>query len=93
MSVQVEVVSEEEEEEDVIPLPTDKYKPASLEKMITLVASLVEKSRGPDHLLQLSTEDFNAIAGGKVSILETWARSVVFGRICLPQPIKNFLLL
>ena len=49
----------------MIPLPTDKYKPASLEKMITLVASLVERSRGPDHLLQLSTQDFNAIAGGK----------------------------
>jgi ubiquitin carboxyl-terminal hydrolase 34 len=67
LSLQVEVVSEEDEEEDVIPLPTDKYKPASLEKMITLVASLVERSRGPDHLLQLSTQDFNAIAGGKAS--------------------------
>jgi ubiquitin carboxyl-terminal hydrolase 34 len=67
VSLQVEVVSEEDEEEDVIPLPTDKYKPASLEKMITLVASLVEKSRGSDHLLQLSTQDFNAIAGGKAS--------------------------
>jgi ubiquitin carboxyl-terminal hydrolase 34 len=71
LSLQVEVVSEEDEEEDIISLPTDKYKPASLEKMITLVASLVERSRGPDHLLQLSTQDFNAIAGGK-------ARSVAF---------------
>nr|CAD7454071.1 unnamed protein product [Timema tahoe] len=61
----VEVVSEDEDEEDVIPLPTDKYKPASLDKMVTLVASLVERSRGPDHLLQLSTPDYNAVAGGK----------------------------
>jgi ubiquitin carboxyl-terminal hydrolase 34 len=63
----MEVVSEEDEEEDVIPLPTDKNKHASLDKMITLVASLVERSRGPDHLLQLSTQDFNAVAGGKAS--------------------------
>ncbi|XP_034239169.1 ubiquitin carboxyl-terminal hydrolase puf isoform X4 [Thrips palmi] len=61
----VEVVSEEEDDEDVTPLPTDKYKPASLEKMITLVATLVEKSRGLDRNLQLSTLDFNAFAGGK----------------------------
>ncbi|XP_049955909.1 ubiquitin carboxyl-terminal hydrolase 34 [Schistocerca serialis cubense] len=61
----VEVVSEEEDEEEVIPLPTDKYKPASLEKMISLVAILAEKSRGSDHLLKLSTSDLNAIAGGK----------------------------
>ena len=58
-------MSEEEDEEDVTPLPTDKYKPASLEKMITLVAMLVEKSRGLDRNLQLSTLDFNAFAGGK----------------------------
>lgn len=34
--------------------------------MIALVASLVERSRGPDLRLQLSTKDYNAIAGGKV---------------------------
>ncbi|XP_039283222.1 ubiquitin carboxyl-terminal hydrolase 34 isoform X3 [Nilaparvata lugens] len=61
----VEVFSEEEEEDDVIPMPADKYKPASLEKMITLVAMLVEKSRGPDHNLRLSNVDYSAIAGGK----------------------------
>jgi hypothetical protein len=64
------VVSDEEEEEDIVPLPsTDKYKPASLEKMITLVASLVEKSRGPDHALRLSNDDLTALTGGKVSNL------------------------
>lgn len=61
----VEVVSEEDEEEDIIPVPTDKYKPASLEKMITLIAVLVEKSRGNEHMLQLSSKDYNSVASGK----------------------------
>lgn len=59
-------VSEGEEEEEVVSLPTDKYKPASLDKMITLVALLVERSRGPDLRLNLSPKDYNAVAGGKV---------------------------
>lgn len=46
-------------------LPTDKYKPASLDKMITLVASLVEKSRDANGKLQLSESDYTAVAGGK----------------------------
>ncbi|KAJ8971929.1 hypothetical protein NQ314_000472, partial [Rhamnusium bicolor] len=58
-------VSEGEEEEEVVALPTDKYKPASLDKMITLVASLVEKSRDSNMKLQLSEKDYNAVAGGK----------------------------
>lgn len=62
---QVEVLSEEEEEEDAVPPPTDKYKPASLEKMITLIATLAEKSRGPDNRLELTEMDMNAVAGGK----------------------------
>lgn len=33
--------------------------------MIALVASLVERSRGPDFRLRLSTRDYNAVAGGK----------------------------
>lgn len=33
--------------------------------MIALVATLVERSRGSDHTLSLSTRDYNAIAGGK----------------------------
>ncbi|KAL0270091.1 UNVERIFIED_CONTAM: hypothetical protein PYX00_007611 [Menopon gallinae] len=61
----VEVLSEEEEEEDAVPPPTDKYKPASLEKMITLIATLAEKSRGPDNRLELTEMDMNAVAGGK----------------------------
>lgn len=34
--------------------------------MIALVATLVERSRGPDLRLQLSPRDYNAVAGGKV---------------------------
>lgn len=33
--------------------------------MIALVATLVERSRGTDHTLSLSSRDYNAIAGGK----------------------------
>lgn len=59
------MLSEEEEEEDALPPPSEKYKPGSLEKMITLVATLVEKSRGPDKRLELTQMDMNAVAGGK----------------------------
>jgi len=59
-------VSEEEEEDEIVALPTDKYKPTSLEKMVTLVATLVEKSRGEDQRLQISQIDLSAITGGKV---------------------------
>ena len=64
--LQVEIVSDDDddEEEDVITLPDDKYRPQSLEKMIGLIAMLVEKSRGEDNNLQLSTKDFNAVVGG-----------------------------
>uniref|UniRef100_A0A1A9ZZN0 ubiquitinyl hydrolase 1 n=1 Tax=Glossina pallidipes TaxID=7398 RepID=A0A1A9ZZN0_GLOPL len=46
-------------------LSVDKNRPASLDKMIALVASLVERSRGQDLRLKLSTKDYNAIAAGK----------------------------
>lgn len=47
---QVEVLSEEEgeeedEEEDILSLAEEKYRPAALEKMIALIALLVEQSR------------------------------------------------
>ena len=47
-------------------LSIDKARPASLDKMIALVASLVERSRGADLRLHLAPRDYNAIAGGKV---------------------------
>ena len=59
---------DEEEEDDVIALADDKYRPQSLEKMITLIALLVEKSRGDDNQLQLKRRDLNAILSGKVSL-------------------------
>ncbi|XP_059621857.1 ubiquitin carboxyl-terminal hydrolase puf [Phlebotomus argentipes] len=46
-------------------LSVDKTRPASLDKMIALVASLVERSRGPDLRLHLAPRDYHAIAGGK----------------------------
>lgn len=52
----------------MIALPTDKYKPASLDKMIALIAMMVEKSRDSNQRLVLSTQDYAAIAGGKVSV-------------------------
>lgn len=69
-----DAISEEEEEEEVVAISggggggggPEKLRPASLDKMITLIASLVERSRLPaDHRLNLSPSDFNAVAGGK----------------------------
>ncbi|XP_066257421.1 ubiquitin carboxyl-terminal hydrolase puf [Euwallacea similis] len=58
-------VSEGEEDDEMVSLPPEKYKPASLDKMITLIASLVEKSRDSNMKLQLSERDYTAVAGGK----------------------------
>uniref|UniRef100_A0A3P9L1X7 Ubiquitin carboxyl-terminal hydrolase 34 n=1 Tax=Oryzias latipes TaxID=8090 RepID=A0A3P9L1X7_ORYLA len=65
---QVEVLSEEEaeeedEEEDILSLAEEKYRPAALEKMIALIALLVEQSRS-EHLT-LSQSDMAALTGGK----------------------------
>jgi len=62
-------VSDEEEKDidDVVLVPDDKYSAQSLDKMLTLVAVLVEKSR-IDRQLHLSVRDTQAlIGGGKVS--------------------------
>ncbi|XP_058880437.1 ubiquitin carboxyl-terminal hydrolase 34 isoform X1 [Acipenser ruthenus] len=66
---QVEVLSEEEgeeeeEEEDILSLAEEKYRPAALEKMIALIALLVEQSRSERHLT-LSQNDMAALTGGK----------------------------
>uniref|UniRef100_A0A8C3G314 Ubiquitin carboxyl-terminal hydrolase 34 n=1 Tax=Cyclopterus lumpus TaxID=8103 RepID=A0A8C3G314_CYCLU len=66
---QVEVLSEEEgeeedEEEDILSLAEEKYRPAALEKMIALIALLVEQSRSERHLT-LSQSDMAALTGGK----------------------------
>lgn len=59
--------SDNEENSSDETLSMDKTRPASLDKMIALVATLVERSRGPDLRLQLSQDDYSAIAGGKVN--------------------------
>lgn len=72
-SFQVEILSDDEEEEEVIGISDDKYRPLSLDKMIALIALLVEKSRGDDKQLNLSERDFRSIIGGKVS---PWTRAL-----------------
>lgn len=52
-------------DEELSTLSVDKTRPASLDKMIALVANLVERSRGPDLRLHLASRDYSAIAGGK----------------------------
>ncbi|GBP05342.1 Ubiquitin carboxyl-terminal hydrolase puf, partial [Eumeta japonica] len=64
-SQQLEVGSDNDDNSSDEALSVDKTRPASLDKMIALVASLVERSRGQDLRLKLSTKDYNAIAGGK----------------------------
>ena len=63
----MEILSDDEEEEEVITMTEDAYKPLSLEKMIALISLLVEKSRGDDNQLQISEKDYNSLIGGKVS--------------------------
>lgn len=63
--MQVEILSDDEEEEEVITIPDDVYKPQSLEQMISLISLLVEKSRSAeDNQLQISDKDYNAIISG-----------------------------
>ena len=50
----------------MITLTEDKYRPQSLDKMISLISMLVEKSRGDDRQLNLTDKDYNSIVGGKV---------------------------
>ena len=65
MYLQIDTTSDNDDNSSDETLSVDKTRPASLDKMIALVASLVERSRGSDLLLRLSTRDYNAIAGGK----------------------------
>ncbi|XP_067617273.1 ubiquitin carboxyl-terminal hydrolase puf [Eurosta solidaginis] len=61
----IDVGSDNDDNSSDEALSVDKTRPASLDKMIALVANLVERSRGQDFRLRLSTKDYNAIAGGK----------------------------
>lgn len=68
ISEQIDTGSDNDDNSSDETLSIDKARPASLDKMIALVATLVERSRGADLRLQLSQRDYNAIAGGKVKI-------------------------
>lgn len=61
----------EDEDEEVIPMSTaDRNKPPlSLEKLIALVVSLVEKSRNIGGQLELSDNDLYVLQGMKVILL------------------------
>ncbi len=63
----MEMIAEEDEEDELLAIASERCKPTSLEKMITLIATLVEKARGSDHTLKLTPLDHHIIAGGKVS--------------------------
>jgi ubiquitin carboxyl-terminal hydrolase 34 len=56
---------DDDEDDDIIALPlSDTNKMASLEKMVLLVALLVEKSRGSDQRIHLSSADAHSLMGG-----------------------------
>ncbi|PFX25818.1 Ubiquitin carboxyl-terminal hydrolase 34 [Stylophora pistillata] len=55
---------DDDDEEVVTILPEDKYRMGSLEKMISVMALLVEESRG-ERQLHLSENDLAALTGGK----------------------------
>lgn len=63
--LQIDSTSDNDENSSDETLSVEKTRPVSLDKMIALVATLVERSRGTDHTLSLATRDYNAIAGGK----------------------------
>lgn len=63
--MQIDTTSDNDENSSDEALSVDKSRPVSLDKMIALVASLVERSRGTDLTLQLAQRDYTAIAGGK----------------------------
>ncbi|XP_074662968.1 ubiquitin carboxyl-terminal hydrolase 34-like [Tubulanus polymorphus] len=62
----VEIISDDEEEDDdVIVVTEDKFRPTSLEKMITLISILVEETRVDGREVRLSDKDLNTLVGGK----------------------------
>ena len=62
---------DDDDDDDDIMLTDEKYRPQSLEKMIALIAMLVEKSRGVDKQLHVSQKDYHSVVGGKASATPT----------------------
>lgn len=95
MCFQIESTSDNDDNSSDEALSVDKARPASLDKMIALVASLVERSRGADLRLHLSTRDYTAIAGGKVcNLIVVMSQIIIFSSISqgfpfLYQQIKD----
>jgi len=80
-------MSDEEEKDidDVVLVPDDKHSAQSLEKLITLVAVLVEKSR-IDRQLHLSVRDTQAlIGGGKVCTAVNSVHVTTLGKLITPM--------
>lgn len=84
----MDMIAEDEEEDELLAIPSERCKPTSLEKMITLIATLVEKARGTDHSLKLPHPDLHIIAGGKVS--KIWNIALIFKRVL--AYMKNLLI-
>ena len=59
----VVLLSDDDDDDCLVALTDDKYFPQALEKMIYLVAHLVEKSRKPDNKLALSDKDRMSVLG------------------------------
>ena len=55
---------DDDDDDDIIALPmSETNKMASLDKMVCLIALLVEKSRGQDQRIHLAGSDVNALTG------------------------------
>ncbi len=63
------MLSDDDEDDDdeiiAIPIAPETNRMASLEKMVWLIALLVEKSREEDNLLHLSAADFASLIGNR----------------------------
>ena len=67
---ELEVSDDDESEDDIIALPIGgsdmaAARTASLDKMVSLIAVLVEKSRGEDNCIHLSQTDLNSLTSGR----------------------------
>jgi ubiquitin carboxyl-terminal hydrolase 34 len=88
----VEIMSDNEEADCEVVVPQeDKYRPQSLEKMIALVAMLVESSRGQDKQLHLSQSDYQAIIGSN-KVCFRLAISRYFNPILFCRAFRSFII-
>ncbi|CAB3983712.1 Ubiquitin carboxyl-terminal hydrolase 34 [Paramuricea clavata] len=56
----------DDDDDDVVPIfPEEKFRPFALEKMVTVIAFLVEEAKGQSKEVQLSESDNEALLGGQ----------------------------